>query len=132
MHVEAALAEIDRLRLPPDERARTHWDGCWRDPGHHACAVAEVLRRQAEVDRLTLRWSDAKPTVTGPYLHRDPSGRVTVGWFTADDHGGVWAAASGAGCGYGWPAEMKGQWAGPIPLPIEPAATEPGEVAADA
>jgi hypothetical protein len=23
---------------------RTHWEGCWRDPKHHGCAVAEVER----------------------------------------------------------------------------------------
>lgn len=25
-------------------RPSTHWDGCWRDSGHHACAVAEIER----------------------------------------------------------------------------------------
>ena len=24
------------------ERMQTHWDTCWRDPKHHACAVRKV------------------------------------------------------------------------------------------
>ena len=38
----------------------THWPECWREPGHHACAVAEIERlRQAGPDERTervLRW----------------------------------------------------------------------------
>lgn len=22
---------------------RTHWDGCWREPGHHECAKAMLI-----------------------------------------------------------------------------------------
>jgi hypothetical protein len=34
----------------------THWEGCWRDPSHHACAVArcEQLRIECSVAR---RWA---------------------------------------------------------------------------
>jgi hypothetical protein len=24
-------------------RERTHWEGCWRDHGHHDCAISRVL-----------------------------------------------------------------------------------------
>lgn len=34
----------------------THWPECWREPGHHACAVAEIERlRQAVPDEQTER-----------------------------------------------------------------------------
>lgn len=26
---------------------RTHWEGCWRDPAHHACAVDRIERLEA-------------------------------------------------------------------------------------
>lgn len=28
---------------------RTHWEGCWRDRTHHACAVAEIERLQQAI-----------------------------------------------------------------------------------
>lgn len=36
---------------PPDT-GRTHWDDCWRERGHHNCAVARVERLEAERDAL--------------------------------------------------------------------------------
>ena len=39
----------------PDNR--THWDGCWRDPAHHACAVAEVERALANLGKRRVRHS---------------------------------------------------------------------------
>lgn len=42
---------------------QTHWEGCWRDPGHHACAIAEVERLQAvgqmfdRLRRIHARWA---------------------------------------------------------------------------
>lgn len=42
------LAEYDAARSGAapiaGQRQTTHWDGCWRDSGHHACAVAEIER----------------------------------------------------------------------------------------
>ena len=38
------MADITRHSYP--NVAGAHWEGCWRDPAHHACAVAEVLRLQ--------------------------------------------------------------------------------------
>lgn len=32
------------------ERERTHWDECWRDPAHHACAVGRVERLLVELE----------------------------------------------------------------------------------
>jgi len=29
------------------EVQRTHYDGCWRDPRHHACAVAKIEELQS-------------------------------------------------------------------------------------
>ena len=34
----------------------THYKGCWRDPAHHACAVAEVERLQKDV----VHWREAR------------------------------------------------------------------------
>jgi hypothetical protein len=39
-------------RLPyPEDRGGTHWDGCWRDRGHHNCAMAEIERLSAPSER---------------------------------------------------------------------------------
>lgn len=32
------------------DRDRTHWDGCWRDPAHHECAVERAGQTLAFVD----------------------------------------------------------------------------------
>lgn len=37
----------------PEDQGRTHWDGCWRELGHHNCAVRKVdrlLAAQEQVD----------------------------------------------------------------------------------
>ena len=36
------------------EVEQTHHDGCWRDPAHHACAVAEIERLLKRKDELLL------------------------------------------------------------------------------
>lgn len=38
----------------PENPGATHYEGCWRDRGHHNCAVREVGRLRAEVDLLRL------------------------------------------------------------------------------
>src|SRR3990167_6834107 len=35
----------------------THWEGCWRDPAHHACAVTKVERLMHVCD-LRADWQD--------------------------------------------------------------------------
>lgn len=35
------MTEPDR---PPVDRVSTHWQGCWKSAGHHACAVALLER----------------------------------------------------------------------------------------
>jgi hypothetical protein len=35
-----------------DDRERTHWPGCWRDPRHHACAAARVEEMEAVLSRI--------------------------------------------------------------------------------
>lgn len=35
-----------------NDSGRTHWGTCWRDPEHHACAVANLEREQARVAKL--------------------------------------------------------------------------------
>jgi len=33
------------MKLPyPDDKGQTHYPGCWRERGHHNCAVAEIER----------------------------------------------------------------------------------------
>lgn len=39
--------EVERLNktlLVVPDIGRTHYEGCWRDRGHHACAIAQVER----------------------------------------------------------------------------------------
>lgn len=38
--------------MPDTNDGRTHWDGCWRDPEHWKCAVAEIERLRSQ--RVTL------------------------------------------------------------------------------
>jgi hypothetical protein len=33
--------------LPVAGAPATHYPGCYRDPGHHACALAEIARLKA-------------------------------------------------------------------------------------
>ena len=40
-----------------DNPPSTHWEGCWRDPRHHACAVAEIDSLQ--ITRMQLESSAA-------------------------------------------------------------------------
>lgn len=52
---------------------KTHWDGCWR--AHLGCAVAEVRRLQAELDKLPERLrahlDEVLPKCNGPgFLNR--------------------------------------------------------------
>lgn len=42
------MTDPDDLPYPPDE-GRTHYDGCWRNRGHHNCAVAHADRLIAEL-----------------------------------------------------------------------------------
>lgn len=54
-------APLEALRLAQSYESHraepvTHWPECWREPGHHACAVAEIERlRQAVPDERTER-----------------------------------------------------------------------------
>ena len=43
------LREIIKLPEPPDT-GKTHGEGCWKDRGHHNCAVAEIERLRAEIE----------------------------------------------------------------------------------
>lgn len=71
-----------------------------------------VERLQAEIDRLTLTYSDDKPDIPGVYWHRGPriEGVVNVvgaphGLFVTEVEEYV--------------RFMNGQWAGPFPKPQE-------------
>jgi hypothetical protein len=120
--VEGLRDEIARLRLRPDRRARTHWPDCWRAEGHHGCAVARAEQIQAEVDRLTPRWTDRAPTEPGPYWYRPPEKKqgfaVQVFWslwqgeatLLVDDLDGDKPKAV---------TETPGRWSGPILPPAE-------------
>ena len=57
---------VDEARTFPYEAnpGSTHWDGCWKAPRHHNCAVAEVYRAHEERSRyegllaLADKWFD--------------------------------------------------------------------------
>lgn len=65
-------APLSAVRLAESYRAEpaTHWPECWREPGHHACAVAEIERlRQAVPDERTdrvFRWHWQSELKTNP------------------------------------------------------------------
>ena len=35
----------------------THYDGCWQDPKHHACALREIERQEQNIERL--KWESS-------------------------------------------------------------------------
>jgi len=45
--------EVERLRkqlaVRPMSDGTTHWEGCWKDRGHHACSLAENDRLREEL-----------------------------------------------------------------------------------
>lgn len=45
-HPGAPSMSVSVLPYPKD-RGGTHWDGCWREPRHHNCAVLEIDRLRA-------------------------------------------------------------------------------------
>ena len=40
------LNELLSLPYPPND-GKTHWDNCWKDRGHHNCAVKKIERLEA-------------------------------------------------------------------------------------
>ena len=57
--LEAANARfqkrIEELEKPyPDNKGKTHWEGCWRDKGHHNCAVDEIERLKKFIEETDL------------------------------------------------------------------------------
>lgn len=64
-HFKDAIAlvvdEVKRLRagLPhPPDAGRTHWDGCWRQRGHHNCAVQRVEHTEVELAQVRAEAKD--------------------------------------------------------------------------
>lgn len=43
----------NRLLPHPENPGQTHWQGCFRSPGHHNCAVIEVDRLRDDISRIT-------------------------------------------------------------------------------
>lgn len=46
-----------------NERATTHYEGCWRHKGHHTCAVARCDYLAAEMERRTAELRAAEETI---------------------------------------------------------------------
>lgn len=64
-----------------------HWEGCWRYASHHACAVAEVARMRAELERMTMMLkalADVSKEIRAGVSHDE------------DDDGGAGGAGGGA------------------------------------
>lgn len=36
----------------PLEDGQTHWEDCWRYPGHHNCAVSRIYKLQDRIELL--------------------------------------------------------------------------------
>lgn len=50
------------------DNGRTHWEGCWRDPKHHACAVAKIEELQAEGAQAPVAWLAVIGRLSNPYI----------------------------------------------------------------
>lgn len=93
---------------------------------------AAIRAALVELDHLTLRWQDEPPTEPGWYWYRQAPGNW--GWVC-----NIWYSQHAQTLATFFPtdivrhvAKMGGQWAGPIPLPVEPTAQGPGEEVIDA
>ena len=49
---------------PGSHNIQTHHDGCWRDPAHHACAVAEIVRDKRFLAAFQDEQRDLKAALT--------------------------------------------------------------------
>lgn len=57
------------MQLPyPENRGRTHWDDCWRERGHHNCAIREVERSRGIINKLLNHCSDMECMVCGEII----------------------------------------------------------------
>ena len=45
------LTELLALPYPPNN-GKTHWEGCWKDRGHHNCAMKEIEQQAQQIAEL--------------------------------------------------------------------------------
>lgn len=66
----------------------------------------------------TLEWTDEPPKVPGWYWFKDEYG-IRIAWIKHDSRkmNELYAVIGGVG---NWMSILHGQWAGPIPEPVEP------------
>ena len=65
------MANMKRLAQAKSEVQATHWDGCWKEPKHHPCAVAMILRQSSELQEAAMRESVLRAELE---MRRDPEG----------------------------------------------------------
>jgi hypothetical protein len=72
------------IDLPyPTDDGRTHYEGCWRDRGHHNCAAEMVERLRASNERLRAERDEARAEVERLRAARDADLAFLRGWKRA-------------------------------------------------
>ena len=79
--------------------------------------VEYAIRQWNSIPRA-LEWTDEPPKVPGWYWFKDEYG-IRIAWIKHDSRkiNELYAVIGGVG---NWMSTLHGQWAGPIPEPVEP------------
>lgn len=94
-HLCDRVVELEDARAQPATE-RTHYDECWRQPGHHNCAVQEVERLGADLVavRKVEDWVRQSP------LTREIMPRIDGAFNAMEATGGPTDAYRTVACGY--------------------------------
>lgn len=111
VHTELPPPERYRFRRLQVSNQRTHWEGCWREPSHHACAVALIERQREALESMVHQfayWSENGPGLWTGGLSALEDAFEVLGW-EADLHPMPDMACDEPGCtkqqSCGWPSD---------------------------
>lgn len=80
-----AAEQADRrmaARPYPNDEGRTHWDGCWRERGHHKCAVAEADRLRAQLKGQKAGLAILEDALDPPLILAGDDATEVAAWFS--------------------------------------------------